>query len=407
MLRKNEFVYHEPEKKGKPMKKVFTSLLGLLLALTLMVSAPAAGFAVEEPQSSLLVDIKTNRNSYMTLGIATFEVTVTNKTEQAVERVSAELLGGQLAPLGSKSIITAESACLLPGESISFTFKATLNKEAVALSPMQRLGLDFLRLWYKNIPVADNGFDDGRVYADNAKTLKFGNNPVSAVIRVWYNDTGTVVPGDIAEIVAFYNERANAMKTCQNRVTVTKSDGTTSTINSITGGSVVQNLANDMLPNDYSEKPALTFINGVSGNKTLAAYLPRSYSSLMSELNPTGVNGVKAATIAPYDDGYAVTIDMKDEVTSGPTALSDKPTYISKCMDTLNITRNDLEPFTIVDATATYTGCKIEAVFDAQGRMTKLDVTTPVRILGNLKYSVIGLNADVTGTYNGNYTFAY
>ena len=389
------------------MKRVFTLFLGLLLALTMMVSAPAASFAAEEPQVPLFVEITTNRNSFMTLGVATFQITVTNMTEQAVERVSAELLGGQLAPLGSKSVITAESACLLPGESIGFTFKATLNKDAVALSPVQRLGLDFVRLWYKNMPVVDNGFDDGRAYTDASKTLKFGSYTVSAVIRVWYDDTGTVVPGDIAEIVAFYNERANAMKTYQNRVTVTKKDGTTSKINYISGGSVVQNLAEDMLPNDYTEKPALTFINGVSGDKTLAAYLPRRYSNLMSELNPSGANGVKVATLAPSGGGHIVTIVMKDEITSGPTALSDKPINVSKCMDTLNLTPEDLAPFTMVNATATYTGCKIEAVFDSQGRMTKLDVTTPVHILGNLKFSVIWLDIDVTGTYKGNYTFAY
>lgn len=198
------------------------------------------------------------------------------------------------------------------------------------------------------------------------------------------------------------------MKTYQNRVTVTKKDGTTSKINYIAGGSAVQNLAKDMLPNDYSEKPALTFINGMSGSKTLAAYLPRSYSNLMSELNPTGANGVKVATLAVDGGSKIVTIVMNDEITSGPTALSDKPTYVSKCMETLNLTQEDLAPFTMVNATATYTGCKIEAVFDSQGRMTKLDVTTPVQIKGDLKYTVIQLkDTDVTGTYNGNYTFAY
>ncbi|MPN43947.1 hypothetical protein SDC9_191508 [bioreactor metagenome] len=40
--------------------------------------------------------------------------------------------------------------------------------------------------------------------------------------------------------------------------------------------------------------------------------------------------------------------------------------------------------------------------------MTKLDVSTPANIKGNL--SLVGINlvkADVVGTYNGNYTFAY
>ena len=40
--------------------------------------------------------------------------------------------------------------------------------------------------------------------------------------------------------------------------------------------------------------------------------------------------------------------------------------------------------------------------------MTKLDVTTPVQIKGDLKYGIIRLSGtDVIGTYNGNYTFAY
>ncbi|NLX92571.1 MAG: hypothetical protein GXZ02_01665 [Clostridiales bacterium] len=198
------------------------------------------------------------------------------------------------------------------------------------------------------------------------------------------------------------------MKTYQNRVTVTKKAGTTSKINYIAGGSAVQNLAKDMLPNDYSEKPALTFINGMSGSKTLAAYLPRSYSNLMSELNPTGANGVKVATLAAGSGNHTVTIVMDDDIISGPTALSDKPTCVSKCMDTLSLTPDDLTPFTMENATATYSGCRIEAVFDVQNRMTKLDVTTPVQIKGDLKYTVIQLkDTDVTGTYNGNYTFAY
>ncbi len=391
------------------MKKIFASFLSLLLAGTLMVSALTASFAIEEAQAPLFVDITSNRNSFMTLGVATLKVTVTNISEKAVHTVSAELLGGQLAPLGSKSIIAAESACLLPGESIGFTFKATLNKDAVELDGLQRFGLSFVRFWYKNMPIVDNGFDDGRTLADTSRAIKFGNYNVSAVIRVWYTTvTGTIISDDIPEVVAFYNEHANAMKTYPGRVTVTKWDGTTSKINHIAGGSVVYDLVEDILPNDYGEKPTLTFANGLSGTKTLAAHLPRGFSNLMSELDPSGANGVKSATHT-YDGGsHTVTIIMNDDITSGPTALSDKPAYVSKCMDTMSLRPEDLAPFSLANATANYTGCKIEAVFDFFGRMTKLDVTTPVQIVVDLEYVGIRLtNTDVVGTYNGNYTFAY
>ena len=388
------------------MKRLLALSLSLLLAAALTMSVPIAGFAAEEPQCPLLVNITTDRSSYSTLGIAEFTVTVTNGSQAAVDGISAELLAGQLAPLGSKSVIKAESECLLPGESIGFMFKATLNKETVALNAFQRFGLGFIRLWYKNMPVADNGFDNGRTHSDTSKTIKFGNFTVSAVVRVWYH--GTVVPGNTAEIVAYYNRHANAMKTYPLRVTVSKSDGTTSKLNYISGGSAMRDLAENMLPNDYSEKPALTFVNGVSGGRTLASYLPRGDSNLMSELDPLGANGVKLATISVSGGSRTVTIIMNDDAASGPTALTDKPVYISQCMDTLNITPEDLAPFTVESATAAYSGCKIVAVFDILGRMTKLDVTTPVRTVCDLKYGVIQLNnTDVTGTYNGNYTFVY
>lgn len=388
------------------MKRLLTLSLGLLLAATLAFSTMVAGFAAGEPECPLLIDITPDRAGYSTLGVASIKVTVTNTSQEAVDGVSAELLAGQLAPLGSKSVIKAAAECLLPGESINFTFKATLNKETVALNAFQRFGLGFLRLWYKNVPVVDNGFDDGRASADTSQMIKFGNFTVSAVVRVWYH--GTVVPGNTAAIVAYYNLHANAMKKYPLRVTVSKSDGTTSQINYISGGSTMQDLAQNMLPNDYSEKPALTFINGVSGSRTLASYLPRGGSELMSELDPLGANGVKMATMSYGSGSRTVTIIMNDDTTAGPTALTDKPVYISQCMETLNITPEDLVPFTVESAAATYSGCKIVAGFDLLGRMTKLDITTPVRIVCTLKYGVIRLtDTDVTGTYNANYTFAY
>ena len=217
------------------------------------------------------------------------------------------------------------------------------------------------------------------------------------------------VGGSMAQILTFYNKYANAMKSYKGRVTVTKKSGTVSTIKSITGGSVVKNLALKMLPNDYEQKPTYTFTNGKSNkdNKTLSSWLPRNYSPLMSELSPTGTNGVKSATCVRSGSGWKVTIVMKDDVVTGASALNAKPKYVSKCMDTLDLKAEDLDPFVLENANVNYTGCTIVAVFNAQGLMTKLDVTTPANITGKLKYGIIGINADVTGTYKGNYTFTY
>lgn len=209
------------------------------------------------------------------------------------------------------------------------------------------------------------------------------------------------VGGTAAQIVSFYNKYANELKAYKGKVTVTKADGTTTVINAISGGNVVRNLAQDMLPNDYKTKPTLTFVNGVSGGTTLVKHLPRGDEAKMSVLEPAGVS---SASCVKNGSGWKVTIALKKETVN---SLSGVPKYTAQCMDTLGLTPDDLKPFTLQSAQVDYINCAIVAVLDAQGRITKLDITTPAQITGKLKYGLIGINADVTGTYKGNYTFTY
>ncbi len=209
------------------------------------------------------------------------------------------------------------------------------------------------------------------------------------------------VKGSTAQIVSFYNQYANELRNYRGKVTVKKSDGTVTVINSIGGGSLVKNLAQDMLPNDYSAKPTLTFVGGKSGGTPLAKHLPRGKQSKMSVLQAAGV---ASATCVKSGSGWKVTIALKPESLK---QLSGVPKYTSQCMDTLSLTDDDLKPFTLESAAITYSNCKIVAVMDSLGRITKLDVATPARITGRLKYGLIGINADVTGNYDGNYTFTY
>ena len=208
------------------MKRLLALSLSLLLAAALTMSVPIAGFAAEEPQCPLLVNITTDRSSYSTLGIAEFTVTVTNGSQAAVDGISAELLAGQLAPLGSKSVIKAESECLLPGESIGFMFKAALNKETVALNAFQRFGLGFIRLWYKNMPVADNGFDNGRTHSDTSKTIKFAHcseiffefSPGHQSKAVWgFSGSAQEIHAEI-KIVSLDHIHGDYLKVINNRV---------------------------------------------------------------------------------------------------------------------------------------------------------------------------------------------
>ncbi len=216
-------------------------------------------------------------------------------------------------------------------------------------------------------------------------------------------DTSVKAPvnGSKAQIVSFYNQYANELRNYKGKVTVKKSDGTKTVINSISGGALVKNLAQDMLPNDYSAKPTLTFVQGKSGGTSLAKHLPRGKQAKMSVLQP---EGVASATCVKSGSGWKVTIALKPESVN---QLSGVPKYTAQCMDTLSLTDDDLNPFTLQSAKVTYSNCKITAVMDSLGRITKLDVSTPATITGKLKYGFIGIDADITGNYNGNYTFAY
>lgn len=215
------------------------------------------------------------------------------------------------------------------------------------------------------------------------------------------NSVKAPVGGSVAQIVSFYNQYANALRNYSGKVTVKKADGTVTVINSISGGAAVKNLAQDMLPNDYSAKPDLTFNNGKSGNTSLAGHLPRGDEAKMSVLQP---EGVASAACVVNGSGWKVTVSLKPETVA---QLSGVPKYTAQCMDTLSLTESDLKPFTLQSATVTYANCKIEAVMDSLGRITKLDIVTPATIAGKLKYGIVGINADVTGTYKGNYTFIY
>lgn len=219
------------------------------------------------------------------------------------------------------------------------------------------------------------------------------------------------IGGNAAQVLEFYNQYGNAIKNYKGKVTVTKTDGTVSQVNYIAMAAITKKLAQDMLPNDYKAKPTYTFVNGTStvDGKTLSKWLPRDKSAKLSELSPTGANGVKSATCTASGSGCKIVILMNDDIVTGESAINAPAKYVSKCMDTLDMQPGDLEPFILKKASVNYTGCSIEAVFDDQGRLTKLDILTPANIKGDLAFKSLDLlkDTDITGNYKGNYTFTY
>lgn len=101
------------------------------------------------------------------------------------------------------------------------------------------------------------------------------------------------VNGSKADIVAFFNKYATAMKQYKGKVTVKRVQGTTSKINSldpnkILGVDLVAK-AEPLLPNDYPKTATQTFNGGKAADgTTLASFLPASKLSAY-KVNPAGV----------------------------------------------------------------------------------------------------------------------
>lgn len=238
------------------------------------------------------------------------------------------------------------------------------------------------------------------------------------------NTTGTTVPGEtttkptggktvtikapvngtIAQIVAFYNQYANATKAYKGKVTVSGRQGTTTTIKSVTGGSIVKDLAQKMVPNDFKTITTKTFKNGVQvgGTSTLKKALPCDDSDKMSTLEPAGV---KSATCVQNGNTWKVVITLKEEVCNN---LNDVPRYHAQCMDTVSISANDLKPFTLVSAKVIYTDkTTITAIVNQKGLLDYVGIYEPDDLTGTLKYGFVKVNAVLTGTWQQYLNFSY
>lgn len=215
-------------------------------------------------------------------------------------------------------------------------------------------------------------------------------------------DIKAPIGGTIAEIVTFYNDRANATKAYSGKVKIDKKDGTSSTLDEISIG-FLRGTAEDMLPNDYPKTASKTFTNGkASDGGSIKDFIPVDGDAKMSKLSASGVS---KATCAETAKGWKITLTLKSE--SG-NDVNFKPPYHASCMDTLALTAEDLEPFTLKNAKVTYKGATLTAEINKDGYVTFFDVNMPVLVEGNLAYKSFNLiEAVVTGLWRQTLNFTY
>ncbi len=208
------------------------------------------------------------------------------------------------------------------------------------------------------------------------------------------------VNGSKAEIVAFFNKYASAMKSYTGKVSVKRVQGTTSKINSITGGSAIAGIAEPLLPNDYPQTATQTFNGGKAADgTTLASFLPASKRAAY-KVNPAGV---KSASCVKQGNGWKVSITLVTESGEGLTFV---PTHHGSCFDTLSLTKDSFGPFEPVSTKVNYQSGTFTFVLNANGTLASINVSEPANVVCKLKKG-ISIDADFTGTWQQQYTFAY
>ena len=208
------------------------------------------------------------------------------------------------------------------------------------------------------------------------------------------------VNGSKVDIVAFFNKYATAMKQYKGKVTVKRVQGTTSKINSITGGSAIANIAQPLLPNDYPQTATQTFNGGkASDGTTLASFLPASKRAAYN-VNPAGV---KSASCVKQGNGWKVSITLIVESGEGLTFV---PTHHGSCFDTLSLTKDSFGPFEPVSTKVNYQSGTFTFVLNADGTLASINVTEPANVVCKLKKG-ISIDADFTGTWKQDFTFTY
>lgn len=179
------------KKKMKKCKRLMCFVLAALMILPINVPAFALetqenGNRAKDEGNPFIIEVSTNKSEYSTLGVAKIDVTITNTSSEEIQNVSAEAVFKQLAPAGRKSETKKEVDTLKAGESISFSYKATINKEEYKLNFFQKVFLWIVRLFNGGFTAKNNEFDDGREYAENVTTIKFGKFNADNMVKVWY-----------------------------------------------------------------------------------------------------------------------------------------------------------------------------------------------------------------------------
>lgn len=246
--------------------------------------------------------------------------------------------------------------------------------------------------------------DDTATPVDSGSTDSTGSSKTDA--KTPAKEDGAPVGTDVAKVVAYYNKVANATKAYKGKMVIKGDQGATTQITSTEFPDFVKSIGNDKLPHDYNDPSKVarnyTVVNGkATDGKDIKNILPIDGAAEMSKLP---ASGVQSASCTKSGNGYKIQIKLKPESTN---SFSKQPDCHKACMDCLNMTDDDLKPFTCDNCNIGYTGGTITATVNDKGYITEFHVNNPMHITGNVGYGKLTKPTVIDASWKQNLTITY
>ncbi|MBQ4348304.1 MAG: hypothetical protein IJC79_01640 [Clostridia bacterium] len=209
------------------------------------------------------------------------------------------------------------------------------------------------------------------------------------------------VPQSKAEIIKTYVDGVNALKQLDT-FSLYKDDKLNITIDSITGGSIVQSFAESMLSNSQKQPVNYTFQNGydsATGATPASTIAPLGKLASIDESFVTNASATKNA-----DGGFTLNLAFASESQSYPN----ETVHHANVVEVVDVAGLVPSGATVNYMDMTYTGTTIEAVFDSTGRITYMKHYLNVsQCQGSGSMSVFTMNITLHGDFVSAYTITY
>lgn len=215
------------------------------------------------------------------------------------------------------------------------------------------------------------------------------------------SSTTLTVPKSKSEIISAYVNAVNTLKQTSN-FSLYKDDKLNITIDSISGGSVVQSFAENMLASSQKQPVNYTFQNGVdsaTGATPMSVIAPLNKSASIDESFVTNANATANA-----DGGYTIDLNFASESQTYPN----ETVYHKNVVEVVDVAGLIPSGATVKNMDMTYSGTTIKATVNSSGKITYMrHYLNVANCTGSGSMSVFTMNITLHGDFVSEYTITY